>query len=128
MKTPEEIKANARTCISQPYTEPCGSCELYPKCRWNVNYILIALLDLVNEYERRLAQVEKERDAAIADLEDAEDGHCCHCKKNDLATKCDFNGECYWCPNEECPCHEFNCRWVWRGVCPENTQEDEESV
>ena len=116
MKTPDEIKDNARTCISQPYTEPCGSCKLYPKCRGDVNYNLIALLDLVNEYELRLAQVERERDAAIVDMRSmAVEDICNLCARIDegyipMPPHCKYanDGDCF----------------RWRGVCEENTKEE----
>ena len=122
MKTPDEIKDNARTCISQPYTEPCGSCELYPKCRGDVNYNLIALLDLVNEYERRLAQVEREMDALVHFIQ----------KESFPAVISNIPEACQWCKNlgdftkevcKFCGTHEVFGNFEFRGVCEENTKD-----
>ena len=81
-------------------------------------------LKAIDQLESRLAQVERERDAAVADLKD--DGDCYYCKNRDLAAQCDF-GSCIDCGNEECPC--FRCdrmknHFEWRGVCPKNTKEE----
>jgi len=118
MKTPDEIKDNARTCISQPYTEPCGSCKLYPKCRGDVNYNLIALLDLVNECERRLAQAERERDAAVRDLGDS----CKYCKNTRNALDSYPCNECMQRKNEHLFAPVVRKKFEWRGVCEENSK------
>lgn len=81
---------------------------------------------ILKETQEQLAQVEREKEAAVRDLEDAVDGHCRYCKNNDLESQCDYTGECHVCLNEDCPCHERNCHWQWRGVCPENTKEETE--
>lgn len=60
--------------------------------------------------ESRLAQVEKERDAAVADLDTA---------LNNVAV---MNLDCNFCKYKDRPVCE-SCEWEWRGVCPENTKE-----
>lgn len=74
------------------------------------------------DFVERLAQAERERDAAVFDLEECADGFCSHCKNINLAARCDYSGECRVCLNDECPCHKRNCRWQWRGVCEENSK------
>lgn len=64
-KSPEVIKKNARTCISQPATESCYCCPLHGDCHGLVEYVIKDLLDLVLMYESRLAQVERERDELL---------------------------------------------------------------
>ena len=123
MKTPEEIKEDAATCLTKPPNAMCDRFDLNKKCKGDCSYVIKELYGLVLHYESRLAQVERERDAAVADLKDCADGHCIHCKSINLATECDFNGECYVCLNDDCPCHESNCQWQWRGVCEENTHD-----
>lgn len=66
--------------------------------------------------EERLAQAERERDAAVNDLK--ESSFCCDCLH-------------YAVPAEKEPC--LSCfkrmqekpKWKWRGVCAENTKEDD---
>ena len=128
MRTPDEIKIWLATEIAVHYHMPNPEPRLTPKEFMFLEDMHGETLKYIERLETRLAQVERERDAAVADLEDAVDGHCCHCKNINLAAECDFNGECYACLNEECPCHERNCHWEWRGVCPDNTVEDEKSV
>ena len=78
----------------------------------------------INRLNESLAQAERERDAAVLDVEAADGGLCDHCKNRDLAAQCDYSGECHLCDNGGCPCHPENCRWKWRGVCEENTKEE----
>lgn len=59
--------------------------------------------------ESRIAQVERERDAAEADLRLY--AGCKVCKFGDLK----FPNDCMDCIRM--------CNWQWRGVCPENTKE-----
>ena len=89
------------------------------------NATICEVLDAVSQLKSRLAQVERERDAAVRELEIAED--CYNCKYN-RACKHDGNGyrKCSECG--ECPCSECNSgqsQYEWRGVCEENTKEEE---
>lgn len=66
--------------------------------------------------ESRLAQAERERDAAVNALR--ENGFCCDCKYIDV-------------PAEEEPCilcrersHTQPKNWEWRGICPEEDPHD----
>ena len=80
MKTPDEIKKDAETCMSHPHTYSCNSCRLYSECHGIAEHIIKELYDLVVSYESRLAQVERERDAAA---DDARLGTMCDtCKHN----------------------------------------------
>ena len=62
--------------------------------------------------ESRLAQVERERDAAVADIL-----HVLH-------TKGTIDAECLICDMEKPDCHWECEKSKWRGVCPENAKED----
>jgi hypothetical protein len=71
----------------------------------------------------RLAQVERERDAAVADLTDSKE--CDYCKYKDLFPACGEKS-CYSC-DKECPCSwcsKAGDGFKWRGVCEENTKEE----
>lgn len=132
-KTPEEIKRGLKCCSK---IEGCknGGCSYYDLGSGSIcipamtgdalAYIQQLESDndakqkRIEELESRLARVEREKDAAVADLKD--EGNCYYCKNRDLAAQCDF-GSCIDCGNEECPC--FRCdrmknHFEWRGVCP----------
>ena len=68
-------------------------------------------LKAIDQLESRLAQVERERDAAIADLKLY--AGCKVCKHGDFK----FTSECMDCSYD-------NNNWQWRGICPENTKEE----
>ena len=132
MKTPEEIKAQALD-----ESGCCGQCDFYcttvdnpfgcQEARLKTELVaeLIAYTEQlesdneikqkrIDELESRLAQVEMERDAAVRDLNCF--WKCAICKK-------------FTRPVDKCP-HYRECGlsykfWQWRGVCPENTKEDE---
>ena len=96
----------------------------------NTNATLIEVLQKVDQLKSRLAQVERERDAAVTDLEDA--GDCHYCKRKDLPKKCGHGqGYCSGCENKECPCYDCspkNNNFKWRGVCVENTKVERSCV
>ena len=77
----------------------------------------------IEELESRLAQVERERDAAVHDLKLADRVDCDFCKHQ--YGGCTYDG-CQDC-SKPCPCG--NCRnssnYEWRGVCAENTEEEQ---
>ena len=64
----------------------------------------------VSVLEARLAQVERERDAAVRDL--------------GKAMSLDEVEDCSFCKNNKKPYCD-PCNWEWRGVCAENTEEDD---
>lgn len=66
----------------------------------------------IEDLEKRLAQAERERDAANNDLKLY--AGCKVCKFGDFK----FTAECMDCGYD-------NNQWQWRGVCKENTKEDE---
>lgn len=78
------------------------------------NSTLDEILQAANQVKSRLAQVERERDAAFADI-----NRCC--------------GTCKHFQNEEDDCDAEECigsgsynepsGWEWRGVCAQNTEE-----
>lgn len=71
-------------------------------------------LELENcKVKSRLAQVERERDAAVADI-----NRCCGTCKH-------FQNEEDDCTAEECigsGSHMEPSGWQWRGICPENSK------
>ena len=75
-KTPEEIKADAAICLTKPPHSMCDRFDLNKKCKGDCGYVIKELYDLVLHYESHLAQVERERDAALDTLHDI----CSFCK------------------------------------------------
>lgn len=106
MKTPEEIKKDAETCLTLPPKAVCNRLELYKDCGGDCRYVIKELYDLVLHYESRLAQVVRERDAMKHDL---------------------LRDPCEVCKHDETylnDCHTLDrCNWEWRGVCEANTEE-----
>lgn len=115
MKTTEEIKADAATCITKPQHSVCSRFALYKECNGDCGYIIKELYDLVLHLEAHLAQAERERDAAVHDLEEA--SFCADCKHYDESV---FNEPCSSCIEDK----ETKKNWQWRGVCPENSKGD----
>lgn len=119
MKTPDEIKKDVETCLNFPPHAACNLCQLFDECGGNAEHIIKELYDLVLHLESRLAQVERERDAAVKAVEwypcftckNISSAHCEDCLRNrNLAL--DRAGK-YLPDNYE-----------WRGVCEENTKDD----
>lgn len=111
MKTPDEIKKWLEYCHS---SKPCIDCKYdqrdFPHC------VRSLLADAINGYEKlvsRLAQVERERDALLMDLESALTTPC--------ASVCDYCARIDE-PGDMCD----GCRFQWRGVCEDNTMDGAE--
>lgn len=135
-KTPEEIKKDAETCMNHPYMDTCNSCRLYKECHGISDHIVKELYDLVLHYETRLAQTERERDAAVVDIRNAKWMLCHVCKNyyrpdpdirhyackafgefSKFLNSSDFSEDGYNFPSL---CGKFK----WRGICAENTKEE----
>lgn len=115
MKTPDEIKKGLKHC---PRCVSCTGCT-YDEEEDNEMKCLDTIMDdalaYIEQLESRLAQVERERDALMESVKG-----CCE--------TCAFVGDCtkhdpdptstgaWWYDD----CEE----WQWRGVCPENTKEE----
>ena len=108
MKTPEGIKLGLQHC-SVSGIDTCVNCPYddgHIDCAKDKNNDALAYIE---QLESRLAQVERERDAAVNDL--------------DKALNLDEVDDCHFCKHIKKPtCYE--CKWEWRGVCPENTKEE----
>lgn len=76
------------------------------------NVSWVEVLEAADQLKSRLAQVERERDAAVADI------------LRVLHTKGTIDAECLICDMEKPDCHWECEKAKWRGVCPENTKEE----
>ena len=116
MKTPEEIKADAATCLTKPPHAMCDRFDLNQKCKGDCSYVIKELYDLVLHYESRLAQAERERDAAVEDIERffVSPEVCMHYKYCQSVTDD---------PSHGClgPMDCMDCKY--RGLCEENTHD-----
>ena len=111
MKTPDEIKSGlqhcaipgADTCVDCPYDDGHVDCAKYKN---------EDALAYIQQLESRLAQTEREREAAVRDAK--------------LGTTCDTCKHVVNPPSTK-PCIDCGTRfpfWEWRGVCPENAKEE----
>lgn len=113
MKTPEEIKKGLAEAPHVKYVVDDQSRDdvHYERYGVAIGYILRdQIYTYITQIESRLAQVERERDAAVADLRIY--AGCKVCKFGDLK----FPNDCMDCIRM--------CNWQWRGVCEENTKEE----
>ena len=135
MKTSEEIKKGLECCQHNEYN---GLCECDKGCPYRFErcdqlrkdaLAYIQQLEIAVEYysnttqmldakiaklESRLAQVERERDAALRDM--MEIGWCQTCTHYNVAIDKE--------PCKTCLKKKKAELWQWRGVCPENTKEE----
>lgn len=72
------------------------------------------------QLEQELAAVKRERDAAVADLDN--NNQCYICAHVD----CWDEEPCFSCLHGD-PVNNFTSNFVWRGVCPENTEVQEDA-
>lgn len=116
MKTPDEIKKGLAL-----HRSTLGCDNICPYDGWNaetgscIQRLMKDTVEYIEHLETRLAQVERERDALMESVKG-----CCE--------TCAFVGDCtkhdpdptstgaWWYDD----CEE----WQWRGVCPENTKEE----
>lgn len=101
MKTPEEIKTGFKCLMPGECPEDCPYRDVDAlDCR----------LHLMKDAIAYIQKLERERDAAVADLNEAKD--CTNCK-NECNCK-SANYDCKNCNVADCPCKV--CRYEWRGV------------
>jgi hypothetical protein len=116
MKTPDEIKKGLRVCVN----DACGCSEKCPYFNSSSNGVDCAsvmhtdAITYIHQLESRLAQVERERDAAAKDLY-AHD-KCLVCKQELFGDGSYIQNACFDCVKR--------CNFKWRGVCAENTEEE----
>ena len=117
MKPPELIKRGLDCCQR---IVRCAVCpyhdigDIVAECTAQLSENALAY---IQQLESRLAQVERERDAAVSELKIEED--CYNCKHN-YDCKHDGHGyrkcsECGECPCSKCESGES--QYEWRGVC-----------
>ena len=122
MKSPDDIKKGLECCAS-------FDSDMCLQCPYDDGHIACCLdknqdaLAYINQLEQRLAQAERERDAAVADLKK----DCSTCKNEEIQGTCNRPNGCAGCSNTDCPCSlgdSVNDCWQWRGICEENSKEE----
>ena len=111
MKTPEEIKKGLE-CCSNETVESCAECPY----KTNDDHSAICIVHLTKDAKVMLAQAERERDAAVRDLQKI--SFCEDCKHLGKSKK---RNPCRECQEN----YKEKPNWQWRGVCEENTKEEE---
>lgn len=114
MKTPDEIKKGLEKEIPVHYHLPNPEPRLRPTELMELQSLHASAFAYITQLEHRLAQAEHERDAAIRDMH----GKCSACKHMDEAV-------CFKCVYANWEEEEAGDLWEWRGVCPENSSDDE---
>lgn len=112
MKTPEEIKKMLKRCSNAD----CGLCM--SSLAEALEYIQ-QLENHIGELTEKVAQLEKERNALLADLRDADMLECAHCAHYvPSGAQCEGEGDCLECDYKNCACNGCygNSNWKWRGV------------
>lgn len=135
MKTPDEIKKGLG-CVLAGFNDSCSlvcaTCEFYNP-GYNIKKRMEDTLDYIQqleakdveqvhriaELEKELAAVKQERDAAVADLDN--NNQCYICAHVD----CWDEDPCFSCIHSN-PIDNFASHFEWRGVCPENTEVQED--
>lgn len=92
-RTPEETKKALGPCED---TRFCGYCELERQCRIKTNALTL------------IHQLERERDAAVADLREADAMECMHCAHYKTAEQAEREGSAHNCAENDYDCE--NCR------------------
>ena len=84
------------------------------------NVSWVEVLEAADQLKSRLAQAERERDAAVADLSD----RCLYCKNAARKLEEPPCADCMQPKNGILFAPRVRTHFEWRGVCPENTKED----
>ena len=117
MKSPDDIKKGLEKEIPVHYHLPNPEPRLHPTELIELESLHASALAYINKLEQRLAQLERERDAAVEDLREADMVDCEHCKHYKVFGSEECQLECDEC-TADCPCKHCidNSCWTWRGV------------
>lgn len=124
MKSPDDIKKALELCGM--LDGDCDNCPYDTAKIYCGDRLQKDALAYINQLEQRLAQAERERDAAVRELKLGED--CDNCKHRN---ECKHDGfgykkctECGECPCSKCEGGES--QYEWRGICEENSKEEQQ--
>ena len=125
MKTQDEIKKGLNICgydqcsYDCPYLDNCHMDDVISELASDALEYIQQLENHIGELTEKVAQLEKERNALLDDLREADMTMCNHCAyfvTTGSQGKCD--GYCWDCDGKDCPCNTCwdNSNWKWRGV------------
>lgn len=121
MRTPEVIKKGLECCVAKPNGLTVKDCDIecpyFHEGVFCKNALHGDVKRIIQQLESRLAQTERERDAAVSDISRASAFLCRACRKNNWPN-CGA-GRNNLEPDDVIGCDDFE----WRGVCDENTKE-----
>jgi hypothetical protein len=132
MKTPDEIKKGLEVCSDALETSNCPNCPYY-KVSGCADKVLVDARALIQqleakdaekdqriaELEQELSAVKQERDAALADLDNLNQCYIC------AHVDCWDEEPCFSCIHRDF-IDNFVSHFEWRGICPENTEVQED--
>ena len=110
MRSPDEIKKGLRRCEDQSH---CDWCSLIRECEEDD-----AAIAYITQLEQRLAQVERERDAAVVDLSNS----CAYCKHVSGSVDELPCTECFHPKNNVIFAPITRTKFEWRGIGAENSK------
>ena len=123
MKTQDEIKKGLLICSGGfgdcaecPYHQIPAACM---KLSQDALAYIHQLENHIGELTEKVTQLEKERNALLADLRDADMLECAHCAHYiPVGAQCKGEGDCLDCDYKNCACNGCygNSNWKWRGV------------
>ena len=125
MKTPDEIKKGLEACGSDECHGHHTDCHYEDDllCTMHIcgdaRAYIQQLENHIGEFTENVAQLEKERNALLADLRDADMLECVHCAHYvPVGAQCKGEGDCLECDYKNCACNGCygNSNWKWRGV------------
>ena len=125
MKTQDEIKKGLNICgydqcsYDCPYLDNCHMDDVISELASDALEYIQQLENHIGELTEKVAQLEKERNALLADLRDADMLECAHCAHYvHVGAQCEGEGDCLECDYKNCACNGCwdNSNWKWRGV------------
>lgn len=119
MKTPEEIKKGLAHCSGD--AETCDGCPYRKEGDYEDLCVDVSQTDAlayIIQLEQRLAQAERERDAAVVDLSNS----CQYCKFASAAVDEAQCASCIKLKNAWLFSPSLRTKFEWRGVCEENSR------
>lgn len=136
MKTPDEIKKGlgiavngcmtCDCCITDcPYDLECSpmnedtNVDMPKQMAEDALAYIQQLENHIGEFTEKVMRLEKERNALLADLRDADMLECDHCAHYiPVGAQCKGEGDCLECDYKNCACNGCwgNSNWKWRGV------------
>lgn len=115
----EDALAYIRQLEAAHRTEYCEDADYDCKRLGDARKRIQQLENHISEFTEKVMRLEKERNALLADLRDADMLECVHCAHYiPVGAQCKGEGDCIECDYKNCACNGCygNSNWKWRGV------------